>query len=108
MIDERLDMTDVRAAVPLFFEKGARRLFNSTIGRTLYRGPGGYYFVTSEQVKDGRVSFPRKWTVRQYIPGHYEGGEYIHSHIRTAGAGYQAYADPDTAATAAKLLAKGQ
>jgi len=52
-----------------FFSADTMRFFNSRILPTVYEGPGGIYFVTSEKFRgsDG-VSAPRKYTIRQFIP----------------------------------------
>ena len=48
-----------------FFDKGATRFFRSRYPETAYKGPGGIYFVTSEQfiASDGQA-WPRHYTVR--------------------------------------------
>lgn len=52
-----------------FFEGATKRFFQSRIGRHVYQGPGGYYFVTSERFRgsDGR-QHPRRFTVRRFDP----------------------------------------
>jgi hypothetical protein len=53
-----------------FFDTDAKRFFASRIGNTVYQGPGGIYFVTSEQFRDfgrGHVG-PRLYTVRVFDP----------------------------------------
>jgi len=52
-----------------FFEPGTLRFFRSRIGETVYQGPGGVYFVTSEQFEDSRGNrAERLYTVRQFFP----------------------------------------
>ena len=52
-----------------FFEPAAMRFFDSRCGRTVYQGPGGVYFVTSEQFHGSNgYSDGRKYTVRQFDP----------------------------------------
>ena len=52
-----------------FFEPGAMRFFDSRIGRTVYEGSGGVYFVTSEQFHgSGGYTAPRKYTVHRFDP----------------------------------------
>jgi hypothetical protein len=48
-----------------FFEEGTMRFFNSRVGDTVHCGPGGIFFVTSEQFDD---SSPRRYTVREFVP----------------------------------------
>jgi hypothetical protein len=54
------------AAGHYWFERGTMRFFRSRVGRMAYRGPGGVYFVSSEQFvgSDGRAH-ARKFTVRR-------------------------------------------
>jgi hypothetical protein len=52
-----------------FFEAGALRFFRSRIHDTVYQGPGGIYFVTSEQFEDhlgNRAA--RGFSVRRFHP----------------------------------------
>jgi hypothetical protein len=52
-----------------FFERATLRFFRSRIGQTVYEGPGGTYFVTSEQfVGSGGYAAPRAYTVRRFNP----------------------------------------
>lgn len=53
-----------REAIGFFFKKESMRFFKSRILETVYQGPGGVYFVTSEQ----NTGFPRGFTVRCYNP----------------------------------------
>lgn len=51
-----------------FFDAGALRFFRSRIGKTVYQGPGGVYFVTSEQYVSHTGSAPRRYSVRRFSP----------------------------------------
>jgi len=52
-----------------FFSADTMKFFDSRVLPTVYEGPGGVYFITSEKFRgsDG-VSAPRKYSVRQFIP----------------------------------------
>jgi hypothetical protein len=56
-----------RRAGRYFFSPDTMKFFNSRILPTVYEGPGGVYFLTSEKFRgsDG-VSAPRKYTIRQF------------------------------------------
>lgn len=57
------------AAGQHFFEAGAISFFSSRIGNKVYEGPGGIFFVTSEQFKPSRgIPGPRRYTVRKFTP----------------------------------------
>ena len=47
-----------------FFEKETIAFFRSVVGQTVYQGPGGVFFTTSEKPPHG----PRRHTVRQFHP----------------------------------------
>ena len=50
-----------------FFEPQAKRFFRSRIGSNVYQGPGGIYFVTSEQfIGSNGYRAERMFTVRQF------------------------------------------
>ena len=50
-----------------FFEPETLRFFRSHIGETVYQGPGGVFFWTSEQQEySDCTNEPRKYTVRQF------------------------------------------
>ncbi len=51
-----------------FFERATLRFFRSRIERAVYEGPGGVYFVTSEQFVGSEYTAPRMWTVRKFWP----------------------------------------
>lgn len=53
------------AAGSHFFERSTMRFFRSRIVPTIYAGPGGVFFVTSEQYDDNSA---RMYTVRQFNP----------------------------------------
>ena len=62
-----IELANARAGY-YFFEPGTLRFFRSRIGETVYEGPGGIYFVTSEQFEDSRGRrAPRGYTVRQFF-----------------------------------------
>jgi hypothetical protein len=49
-----------------FFSTGAMKFFRSRVDRHVYEGPGGVFFVTSEQLEFHESQGPRKWTVHQF------------------------------------------
>ncbi|NML65919.1 hypothetical protein HHL22_11950 [Hymenobacter sp. RP-2-7] len=55
-----------RAAGRYFFSPDTMRYFRSRASERVHQGPGGIYFVTSEQYD--RAS-PRLFTVRRFLPG---------------------------------------
>ena len=61
-------MADIRrankAAGRFWFSPDTLRFFKSRIGDTVYEGPGGVFFVSSEKPPHG----PRAHTVRQFDP----------------------------------------
>jgi hypothetical protein len=56
------------AAGRFFFEPSSMRFFRSRICPTVYQGPGGIYFVTSEQFMGSQYTAPRMYTVRRFTP----------------------------------------
>jgi hypothetical protein len=50
-----------------FFSPDTMRWFRSRVSDEVYQGPGGVFFVTSEQDK-GLSIYPRLYTVRQFLP----------------------------------------
>lgn len=83
-----------------FFERATMRFFDSRVcPDTLAEGPGGVFFVTSEQFRgsDG-VRAARLYTVRHFYP---ETGD-----VTTAGT-FQKHASRESAARAAKAMAEG-
>lgn len=66
-------MSDIKAANAAkdghWFEPATLRFFRSRVGDTVYQGPGGVYFVSSEQFVDSRGNADeRRFTVRQFDP----------------------------------------
>src|SRR5262245_30151170 len=52
-----------------YFEPETMRFFRSRVERGVYNGPGGVYFITSEQfVGSDGTAHERKYTVRQFHP----------------------------------------
>lgn len=50
-----------------FFDTSTLRFFRSRVGEKCYEGPGGIYFVTSEQwVHFDGSKEPRRYTVRRF------------------------------------------
>lgn len=83
-----------------FFEPDAMRFFRSRVAELAYRGPGGTYFVTSEQFEDSTGKrWKRLYTVRQFNPE--TGG------VSTV-EGFQRYSSRSGATDAAMRAAKGQ
>ena len=54
-----------REAGRFWFSPATLRFFESRILPSVYEGPGGIYFITSEQGPHG----PRAYTVRRFFPG---------------------------------------
>jgi hypothetical protein len=53
-----------------FFDGDAKRFFSSRILGPVFEGPGGVYFVTSEQFRSfgGSDFIPRRYSVRRFDP----------------------------------------
>lgn len=51
-----------------FFDRTTMRFFHSRVEGRTYEGPGGIYFITSEQFHGSISSEPRKYTVRRFYP----------------------------------------
>ncbi len=54
-----------------WFERGTMRFFASRVDKRVHQGPGGVFFVSSEQFispRDPAEDGPRKWSVRQFHP----------------------------------------
>lgn len=84
-----------------FFSSGAKRFFRSRIGTDTFTGPGGVYFVTSEQfVGSDGYKAPRRYTVRRFDPAE-------PSSIGMVGK-FQAYATGAIARSVAKRAASGR
>lgn len=75
-----------------WFEPGTMRFFNTRCLPTVYQGPGGIYFVTSEVAPSGEKAY----TVRQFVPEH--------GRIETVGE-FHVIRDKNTALAAARALA---
>ena len=89
-------MADIRKAVPLWFSPDTMRFFRTRVGRYVYQGGGGIYFVTSEQYRPGAS---RLYSVRRFWP---EADE-----ISTVGE-FQGYKTRALAIGAAKRAASGE
>ena len=57
-----------RTASGHFFEKGNMRFFRTHLPHVAYTGPGGTYFVTSEQFTSDGYQAPRRYTIRTQKP----------------------------------------
>jgi len=84
-----------RLAGSHFFDRDSMRFFRSRIVPKIYNGPGGIYFVTSEQYSDETA---RLYTVRKFNPADAD--------IDTVG-DFQKYNSKTEALSEAKRLAKG-
>jgi hypothetical protein len=83
-----------------FFESSTKRFFRSRASSIIHQGPGGIYFVTSEQNHSVREGvWPRLFTVRRFDP---ETGD-----VSTAGE-FQAFATRTAALSAARTFAAGE
>jgi hypothetical protein len=51
-----------------FFSASTMRFFSSRILPTIYQGPGGIYFLMSEQFRGSDGVAPRKYSIRQFTP----------------------------------------
>jgi hypothetical protein len=63
--DLALIKTANRSAGRYFFSPDSMRFFRSRISERVHQGPGGIYFVTSEQYDD---RCPRLYSVRRFLP----------------------------------------
>lgn len=81
-----------------FFSPGAMRFLSSRVGRRVYEGPGGVYFVTSERLFGTPYVWKRKYTVRRFDPAT---GAVMHV------GQFQQYSSRSSAARAAMRLAAG-
>lgn len=95
-------ITDIKAANAaagfFFFSKDTMRFFSSKVESKVYEGPGGVYFVTSEQMGE---EGPRKYRVRRFEP---ETGRIV----PPPGERFMEYATKESARECAKALAKGE
>ena len=80
-----------------FFDPAVRRFFRSVIGRRVYQGPGGVFFVTSERFGGPVGKAPRRYTLHHFDP---RTGD-----VRTAGEGHVLYRE--TAEYLARRAAAG-
>ena len=80
-----------------FFDPASRRFFHSVIGRRVYQGPGGVFFVTSERFGGPFDEVPRRYTLRHFDP---RTGD-----VRTAGEAH--VLDRETAEHLARKAAAG-
>jgi len=52
-----------------YFDPETMRFFNSKTESSVYSGPGGVFFITSEQfVGSNGIADPRKYSVRRFDP----------------------------------------
>jgi hypothetical protein len=57
-----------RARNKHFFDASTMRFFRSRVGDEVFNGPGGVYFVTSEQFVLGSRRDPRRYSVQRFNP----------------------------------------
>ncbi len=63
-----------KAAGLFYFSEGTMRGFRCRLSNEVYQGPGGVYFVTSEQFRSSGlfgsagIVKPRRYTVRKFAP----------------------------------------
>ena len=74
-----------------FFDRDTMRFFDSRILETVYQGPGGVYFLTSERFHGSTTTGPRLYTVRKFNPetgdiGTYGGYNQMTKYAATAAA----------------------
>ncbi len=81
-----------------WFDRGTMRFFNSRVGDSVYQGPGGVYFVSSEQFEGSTYTAPRRFSIRQFNPRDCS--------VDTV-ANFQKFEDGRQAAAEAKRLARG-
>lgn len=84
-----------------WFDRSTLRFFRSRVSRTVYQGPGGVYFVSSEQKSPAAWGMgwgSRKFTVRKFNPK-----DCSVSTVQD----FQKFFDGREAAAAAKRLARG-
>lgn len=63
-----MHIDQIKEACPLWFSPNSMKFFNSRVHEAVYSGPGGVYFVTSEQDQSHLITYTRKYTVRQFHP----------------------------------------
>lgn len=82
-----------------WFEPGALRFFASRISDRVHCGPGGIFFVSSEQFRSSRGNGPRLYSVREFHPDT--------GRVETVGE-FQAYKSGRAAHAAAAEMARGK
>lgn len=78
-----------------WFERGTMRFFNSRVGRSVYQGRGGIYFVSGERYDERQ---PLRFSVRKFNPRDCS--------VDTVG-DFQKFGFQSAAADEAKRLARG-
>ncbi len=73
MNNQTFDINDIKSANRVrglhFFDPSTLRFFRSRVHPQVYQGPGGVYFVTSEQfVSSKGWADKREFTIRQFHP----------------------------------------
>jgi len=86
---------EMRAAGSHWWDPDALRFFKSRVESPVYQGPGGVYFVSSEEGPDE----VRRYTVRRYNPAERD------LHSEDAAGGFQAFGSSEDAMAAAQKLA---
>jgi hypothetical protein len=97
-------ISETKKAGSHFFDADTMRFFASRVWRAVHKGPGGIFFITSEQFRPMSGNpHPRLYTVRQFFGARApkDGGA-----IDTVGE-FQAYDDSRKALRAAARLARG-
>ena len=87
-----------------FFSPASMRFFRSRIAPGVHEGPGGVYFVTSEQFEFRGERHARKYTVTRFDP---ETGRTDRCDLPDGKDGFQAFKTLGAARTYAKALASG-
>ena len=61
-----MTIAEIKAKHPNYFDRATMRFFRSRVESKAYNGPGGCYFITSEQfVGSNGIADPRKYSVRK-------------------------------------------
>jgi hypothetical protein len=72
MVKHKWTMAGIRAknkaAGYHWFDKASIRFFDTKLPNIVKQGPGGVYFVSSEQFHGSMRSAPRRYTVRSFDP----------------------------------------
>lgn len=102
MTATRYTMADIRSANKAaghhWFDPSSMRFFNTIVSRSVYQGPGGVFFVSSEQFVGSQGADPRKYTVRTFDPAN--------GHVGTLGE-FNVIRTIDEARSIAKAAARG-